>query len=134
MGDRERHKPVNPKNRPPPPNWYLILDEPPLPIVPGYKVSVHWSIYFPESPEFDLGTTLKVDVYLDGELVFRDKGFDFRPGIKIKSDAPLDIPDSLYLFGNRELLLEVTGDGWDPGPFQSRGRLVIQEEPVDFHW
>ena len=55
-------------------------------------------------------------------------------GDKLNKIVELSIPNSLYTFGSKTLLLEVTGDGVDPGPFRAEGSLNIIRQSIDATW
>jgi hypothetical protein len=137
----ERHKIVhrkhlNPKHRPRPHNSYVLLEVKTPSIVPGQPALVEWSIYFPSSPTFDLGSTVAAEIYMlpTDTLVYRSSEIPYVTGDKLNKTVELSIPDFLYTFGSKTLFLEVTGDGVDPGPFIAEGSLVIRREIIDSTW
>jgi hypothetical protein len=139
---RVPRKHLNPKNRPKPHNAYVLLDLKPSAIVPGQSVEAEWSIFFPKLPDFDIGHTVIADLTLQPEdiCVYRGSEIPYEVGEKLKDTVTLAIPESIFKFPgkilvpSRHILLEITGDGVDPGPFEADAELIIEKEIVQPDW
>jgi hypothetical protein len=138
MPDHEKppRRHLNPKHRPKPHNAYVLLDVKTPTIVPGMPASVEWSIYFPRSESFDLGGTVIAEIYLmpDDARVYVSPEIPYEPNEKLIKPVTLSIPDYLYKIGTKTVLLEVTGDGEDPGPYRADGSLTIVRERLAPDW
>jgi hypothetical protein len=125
---------LNPKGRPKPHNAYVELEIKTPFIYPGQEALAQWSIYFPPSPDFDLGSTVVADIFLNDTLVYSSPQFPYKPDDKLIQVVKLVIPDELYRVGKKIAILEVTGDGVDPGPFIDDGELEVVRVPVQPGW
>jgi hypothetical protein len=121
----------------------------PIPVVPGQPIPFWWH-FWSNNRALDLGTGYRARVLLGTDELFRTHGLtdDFLP--YVPSWTPVDsgsqerlinppayfstLGAALYVFGERELLLEIVTNGKDAGPYTATAPLTVAEEAVDARW